>query len=93
VPRPGRRSQYTRSILWIRKGTYTYARIDNYAGTSLTRKIQYRNMQQVEGIWTARTIEMQDFTRNSRTILQLESLDYNLPLRDEQFTLEALRRG
>jgi hypothetical protein len=93
TPRPGRRSQYTRSVLWVRKSTYTYARIDNFAGPALTRRIQYKDLQNVEGIWTARTIEMQDFTRNSRTILKLESLDYNLPLRDEQFTLEALRRG
>ena len=93
TPRPGRRSQYTRSMLWIRKASYSYARIDNFAGTTLTRRIQYEDMQNVQGIWTARTIEIQDFTRNSRTILKLESLNYNVPLRDEQFTLEALRRG
>jgi hypothetical protein len=93
TPRPGRRSQYTRSVLWIRKASYSYARIDNFAGTTLTRRIEYEDMQNVQGIWTARTIEIQDFTRKSRTILKLESLNYNVPLRDEQFTLEALRRG
>ena len=93
VPRAGRRSQYSKSTLWIRKSNYTYARIDNYASDTLTRRLQYKDMQNVQGIWTARTLEMQDFTRNSRTVLKLESLNYNAPLRDEQFTLEALRRG
>jgi len=93
VPRAGRRSQYSKSALWIRKSNYTYARIDNYASDTLTRRLLYKDMQNVQGIWTARTLEMEDFTRNSRTVLKLESLNYNAPLRDEQFTLEALRRG
>jgi hypothetical protein len=93
VPHAGRRSQYSRSTLWVRKSNNTYARIDNYAGDMLTRRIHYKDMQNVQGIWTARTLEMQDFTRNSRTVLKMESLDYNAPLRDDRFTLEALRRG
>lgn len=93
TPRAGRRSQYTRSTLWIRKRNHTYARIDNHSATALIRRIHYRDVQNVQGIWTARTIEIQDFTRSSRTVLKLESLDYNVPLREDQFTLEALRRG
>jgi hypothetical protein len=49
-------------------------------------------MANVQNIWTARLMEMEDFTRNSRTVLQLESLKYNVPLRDDQFELRALRR-
>jgi hypothetical protein len=93
VPRSGRRSQYSRSMLWIRKSNYTYARLDNYAGDTMTRRIQYNDMQNIQGIWTARSIEVQDFTRNSRTVLTMQSVNYNTPLRDDQFTLEALRRG
>ena len=93
TPRAGRRSQYTRSTLWIRKANHTYARIDNFTADTLIRRILYRDPQQVEGIWTARTIEIQDLPRNSRTVLRLESLDYNLPLKEDQFTIEALRRG
>jgi hypothetical protein len=32
-----------------------------------------------------------DLRRNSRTILTLEKLQYNAPLRDEDFTIQALR--
>ena len=92
-PRAGKRSQYSRSMLWVRKANYTYARIDNYSGATLTRRILYRDLANIEGIWTARSIEVHDFTRKSRTVLSLESVAYNLPLRDDQFTLEALRRG
>jgi hypothetical protein len=93
TPKAGRRSQYTRSTLWIRKANHTYARIDNFSGGMLIRRIDYRDVQQMQGIWTARTIEVHDRARNSRTVLKLESLNYNVPLREDQFTLEALRRG
>jgi hypothetical protein len=38
-------------------------------------------------------VEVYDAGRGSRTILKLEKLQYNLPMKDEDFTLEALRRG
>jgi hypothetical protein len=35
---------------------------------------------------------MTDLRRNSRTILRLDKLEYNAPLKDADFTLQALRR-
>jgi len=93
TPRAGMRSQYTRSVLWVRKSNYTYAQIDNFAGDTLIRRLNYRNMVNVQNVWTARLIEVQDFTRKSRTSLSLDALQYNAPLPDNQFTIEALRRG
>jgi hypothetical protein len=93
TPRPDRRSQYSKSMLWIRKSNYTYARIDNFSAETLVRRVDYRDMQNIQNIWTAKTIEVHDLTRDSRTVLKLESLSYNQPTRDDQFTLEALRRG
>jgi hypothetical protein len=34
---------------------------------------------------------MNDLRRNSRTILSLEKLQYNLPLNEDDFTIQALR--
>ena len=91
-PRPGKKSQYTRSVMWIRKN-YTYAQMENYSEDKLIRRLKYRRMENAQGIWTARTLEIEDFTRSSRTILKLESLKYNLLLTDDQFSVQALRRG
>jgi hypothetical protein len=92
-PRAVQRSQYTTSMLWIRKNNYTYAQIENYADAKVIRRLKYKDLQSVQGIWTARTLEMEDLTRKSRTVLKLDSLKYNIPLRDDQFTEQALRRG
>jgi hypothetical protein len=92
-PTSRRSSQYTRSILWIRQGDYAYVRIENYKKDELVRRLDYRQIEQVQGIWTARVLEMHDLGRDSRTVLTLEKLEYNVPMRDEDFTLQALRRG
>ena len=91
-PTGRRRSQYTRSILWVRQDNYAYARIENYRDDELVRRLDYRRIEQVQGIWTARELEMHDLGRDSRTVLTLEKLEYNVPMRDEDFTLQALRK-
>lgn len=92
-PRAGQRSQYTGSMLWIRKANYTYAKIENYKDGKIIRRLLYQELENVQGIWTARLLEMEDIGRRSRTRLKLDSLKYNVPLQETQFTLEALRRG
>ena len=85
-------SQYTRSIVWIRKDNYAFARIENYVKDQVVRRLNYTNIQNVQGIWTARQLEMTDLRRGSRTRLTLDKLEYNVPLKDEDFTLQAIRR-
>ena len=46
----------------------------------------------MQGIWTARLLEMSDLKRGTRTRLTLEKLEYDVPLKDEDFTLQAIRR-
>jgi len=91
-PKPVRRSQYTSSVLWIRKSNYTYAQIENYSGGKLVRQLKYNDMVKVQGIWTARLLVMQDFRRKSHTTLKLDSTRYNSAIPEERFTLQALRR-
>ena len=92
TPRQSKISQYQRSILWIRKDNYVWAQIENYAKAQLVRRAKYSDIRQVQGIWTAHQIDMHDLKRNSHTILKTEKLQYNLPMRDEAFTVQALRR-
>jgi outer membrane lipoprotein-sorting protein len=92
TPKQTRSSQYTRSIVWIRKESYAFARVENYVKEKLVRRLNYSDIQSIQGIWTARQLEMFDLTRGSRTRLTLEKLQYNLPLDEESFTLQAIRR-
>ncbi len=92
TPRESKSSQYTRSVVWIRKDNYAFARIENYVRDQVVRRLKYSNIENVQGIWTAKQLEMTDVRRGSRTRLTLEKLEYNVPLKDEDFTLQAIRR-
>ena len=92
TPRQSKSSQYTQSIVWIRKDNYAFARIENYVKDQVVRRLNYTSIQNVQGIWTAKQLEMTDVRRGSRTRLTLEKLEYNVPLKDEDFTLQAIRR-
>jgi hypothetical protein len=91
-PRPGKTSQYTLSRIWIRKDHYVAVKYENFAKDQLIRSLHLADIQQVQGIWTPRLLEITDIKRNSQTILRIEKLEYNVPMKDDDFTVQALRR-
>ncbi|MEO5739281.1 MAG: outer membrane lipoprotein-sorting protein [Vicinamibacterales bacterium] len=84
-------SQYTKAEVWVRKDNFAFAQVESYIKADVVRRLKYSDFVQVQGIWTARRLEMIDLRRKSRTILTLEKLEYNIPLKDDDFTLQALR--
>jgi outer membrane lipoprotein-sorting protein len=92
VPKQAKSSQYTKTIVWIRKDNYAFARIEGYVKDDVVRRLNYSDIQNVQGIWTARQLEMTDLRRGSRTRLTLDKLQYNVPMKEEDFTLQAIRR-
>jgi outer membrane lipoprotein-sorting protein len=91
-PRKGKSSQYSLSRVWIRKDNYVAAQYENLVKDQVARRLRLSRIENVQGVWTARHLDMHDLRRNSRTILRIEKLQYNTPLKDEDFTLQALRR-
>jgi Outer membrane lipoprotein-sorting protein len=92
VPKPSRASQYTRSILWVRKDKYVLARLDNFVKDDIIRRLKFSTFENIQGYWTARQLDMSDLPRHTRTRLTLEQVKYNAPMKDEEFTLQAIRR-
>jgi len=92
TPKEAKSSQYSRSLVWIRKDNYALARIENFQKDQLVRRLVYSDLANIQGIWTARTLEMSDLRRGSRTRLTLAKLQYNVPMKDDDFTLQAIRR-
>jgi hypothetical protein len=91
-PRQGKSSQYTLSRVWIRKDNYVPAQYENFIEDQLVRRLKQTDIRQVQGIWTACTLDMNDLRRKSRTVLRIQKLEYNVPMKDEDFTVQALRR-
>ena len=92
TPKETKSSQYTRSTVWIRKDNYAWTRIENYTKAGVARRLNYGDIRNVQGIWTAHHLEMHDLARGSRTRLTLDKLQYNVSLSEQDFTVQALRR-
>jgi outer membrane lipoprotein-sorting protein len=92
TPKQSKGSQYSKAVFWIRKDNHAYARGDFWVKDAVVRRLTYNDLRVVQGIWTAHDLTMTDLRRNSRTQLMLSKVQYNLPLRDGDFTLEGIRR-
>ena len=92
IPKRTRSSRYTRSIAWIRKDNYVLARLDNFVEEEVVKRLTNSSFENIQGIWTARQLEMADLLRRTRTRLTLQQVTYNAAVKDEAFTLEAIRR-
>jgi hypothetical protein len=91
-PRQGKTSQYTLTRMWVRKDNYVAAQYESFVKDQLVRRLHQSDMQNVQGIWTPRLLEMSDVRRKSRTVLHIDKLEYNVPMKEEDFTVQALRR-
>jgi hypothetical protein len=58
----------------------------------VVRRLEYHEIRNVQGIWTARETTMTDLRRGSITRLALDKVEYNVLLKEADFTVEALRR-
>jgi Outer membrane lipoprotein-sorting protein len=92
IPKQAKSSQYTKSIVWIRKDNYAFARIESYVKDQIVRRLNYSRISNIQGIWTAGELAMTDLKRGSVTRLTLDKVEYNLPFKEEDFTLQAIRR-
>ena len=92
TPKESKSSQYTTTDHWIRTDNYAWARIDSYIKDDVVRRLNLRDIRNVEGVWTAHETAMTDLRRGSITRLSLKKIEYNVLFSDADFTLEALRR-
>ena len=92
TPKQAKSSQYTKSVVWIRKDNYASARVESYVKDQAVRRLNYSRISNIQGIWTAQELTMTDLRRGSFTRLALDKVEYNLPFKEEDFTLQAIRR-
>jgi hypothetical protein len=92
TPKATKSSQYSKAVIWIRKGDYAYVKAESYVKDQMARRLNYVGISNIQGIWTARELKMTDLKRGSITRLTLEKVEYNLPFKDDDFTLQAIRR-
>lgn len=90
---PKKPSECTYSKFYIDKTSYTFQRVECYTKKGPIKSIDYADFEMIQGILTARAVAVADNIRKTRTALRYDKVEYNLPLKDSDFTVEALRTG
>jgi hypothetical protein len=92
IPKQAKSSQYTKSLVWVSKDNYIVVRIESFVKDQIVRRLNYTDIKNIQGIWTGRDLTMTDLRRGSHTRLTLDKIEYNGPAKEEDFTLQAIRR-
>ncbi len=85
---------YSRVVFWIDAENWLKRKADfwDLSGNPL-KTIYFRDIRQVEGIWTAHELVAQNHKTGHTTVLQMADIDYDTDVDDVIFTQAGLKRG
>ena len=87
-------ARFPRVISTILKDSFVVVAADIYNRRNETEKVYtVRRLEQIEGIWTAMEAGMSNALEKSRTVLVIEKADYDVGLKEADFTRRELERG
>ncbi|EAQ64241.1 hypothetical protein MED121_19229 [Marinomonas sp. MED121] len=88
---------YLKSTSWIRKDIYMQVKaIINVKKGKRVKYFQAKDIEQIQGIWTAKTLQMVTTKRNKlehSSVLKINSVDYQTKVDDKMFENTRLQRG
>jgi hypothetical protein len=87
-------AQFPRVVSLVLKNSAIVVQADIYNRRNEKQKVYtVRRVDQIEGIWTVMDAEMTNTLEKSRTELVVEQADYNVGLREPDFSRRELERG
>lgn len=92
VPRESGSSQYSRVVSWVDQQSLVPVKVEYYDKRERLAKILLvHRVEQVDNIWTALEVDMQDVSRQQRTLLRVRTIRYDHELPDHLFTEHYLQ--
>ena len=92
--RKDRSAEFPRVVSTILKESFVVVSADIFNRRNEKQKVYLvRRLEQIEGIWTVMDAEMSNALEKSRTELVIQKADYNVGLKEADFTRRELERG
>ena len=86
--------QFPRVVSLILKDNFVVVQADIYNRRNERQKVYtVGRLEQVEGVWTAMDADMTNAVEKSRTQMTIEAVDYNVGLKEADFSRRELERG
>jgi hypothetical protein len=90
-PKPGTESQYSSVRAWVAKDMNLAVRVDFFiGGPEPVKRLTVNQLENVQEIWTATEVTMQDLQSGHRTVLKMTKIAYNTGLQEAGFTQQSL---
>jgi hypothetical protein len=87
-------AEFPRVVSLVLKDSFMVVHAEIYNRRNERQKTYVvRRLERVEGIWTAMDAEMSNALEKSRTELTVEKIDYDVGLKEADFTRRELERG
>ena len=87
-------AEFPRVVSLVLKDAFVVVQADIYNKRNEKQKVYtIRRLEQIEGVWTTMDVEMTNAIENSRTELVTEAVDYNVGLKESDFSRRELERG
>lgn len=88
---------YLKRLMWVRKDNFMVLQGKTWVKDGRKIKVmQAKEIEQIQGIWTVKRLEMSTFSRNKRehsTVLVFDNLQYNQGVDDGMFNTQRMQRG
>ena len=84
---------YRKKVFWIRKDIDMTIRCEYYDEIGLMKTLTVSNIREIDGIWTAHEMFMDNFREKHQTRLTFEKVSHNQGLKDNLFTVTTIERG
>jgi outer membrane lipoprotein-sorting protein len=87
-------AQFPRVVSLVLKDSFVVVQADVFNRRNERQKVYtVRRLERIEGIWTVMDSEMANASEKTRTELVVERADYNVGLKDADFSRRELERG
>ena len=87
-------AEFPRVVSLVLKDSFVVVQADIYNKRNEKQKVYtIRRLEQIEGVWTTMDVEMTNAIEKSRTELVTEAVDYNVGLKESDFSRRELERG
>ncbi len=91
----GKAIEYSRFVLWLDRKDSTIRKVEFYdkKDGQLLKTLALSSFETIDGLPTARHLEMANAKKGTKTVMDLAEVKYNRGLADEVFTERVLERG
>ncbi len=87
-------SAYSRKVVRIRQDNFMVVFVEYFDRQNRLQKVLHlEDIKKIDDIWTAGTMTMENVQNKHKTILRFEDIAYNIPVKDNFFTVATLERG